>query len=276
MRSRDRTCLTNSGLSAHIAIALIANLARRTSSIFDGSAVRLVPFPLAGEGSERSAPGCGNGLGWHHDTSLAPTLRNSSSSPSLPRGERRDADPAPDERGEQVGRLRRGRPRSGTRRPCRSSARPAPARRVGLDDARGTPPGRRAPRSTRTPSPMTRALTSSILPLTTIRPRSMIATDVQNSDISARMCDEIRTVLPSAARRLEDVLEVDPPLRVDAAGRLVEDQDLRVGDQRLGQHQPLPHPPRQLDDHRRRASPSGRPGSSSRSIAAGRSARGMP
>ena len=101
---------------------------------------------------------------------------------------------------------------------------------------------------------MIRALTSSIRPLTTSRPRSMIATEVQNSFISARMCEEIRIVLPSAGQPLEDVLEVDPALRVDAAGRLVQEQHLRVGDQGLGQHQPLPHPARQLDDRRFRFS----------------------
>src|SRR5262249_3902544 len=51
-----------------------------------------------------------------------------------------------------------------------------------------------------TVSPRIRALISSILPATTTRPRSMIATDVQNSDISVKMCEEISTVRPSAAR----------------------------------------------------------------------------
>ena len=48
---------------------------------------------------------------------------------------------------------------------------------------------------------MTRWLTSSIRPLTTSWPFSMIATDVQNSFISARMCDEIKTVFLSSASR---------------------------------------------------------------------------
>jgi hypothetical protein len=47
--------------------------------------------------------------------------------------------------------------------------------------------------------PITRVLTSSILPLTIICPRCMIATDVQNSCISVRMCEEIRIALPAAA-----------------------------------------------------------------------------
>ena len=56
-------------------------------------------------------------------------------------------------------------------------------------------PGKR-PRSAM--SPMIRRLTSSIRPPTTSRPRSMMATEVQNSFISARMCDEMSTAFPSA------------------------------------------------------------------------------
>ena len=49
---------------------------------------------------------------------------------------------------------------------------------------------------------MIRRLTSSMRPFTTSLPRSMMATDVQNSSISERMCDEINTVrFPSSARR---------------------------------------------------------------------------
>ena len=95
---------------------------------------------------------------------------------------------------------------------------------------------------------MIRAFTSSIRPLTTSSPFSMIATDVQNSFISARMCEEIRIVFPSEASRLRMFLRSIRPLRIDAAGRLVEQQHLGFGNQRLGQHQPLPHAPRELDD----------------------------
>ena len=99
-------------------------------------------------------------------------------------------------------------------------------------------------------SPITRRLTSSIRPLTTTDPRSMIATDVQNSFISARMCDEIKTVFPSSPSRRRMFFKSIRPWGSTPLAGSSSKSDLRLGDQGLGQHQPLPHPPRQLDDHR--------------------------
>ncbi len=59
-------------------------------------------------------------------------------------------------------------------------------------------------------SPMIRCWISAIVPLTTILPRSMIATDVQNSDISERMWEEISTRLLLGREPLHHILEVDP------------------------------------------------------------------
>src|SRR5208283_4525737 len=49
---------------------------------------------------------------------------------------------------------------------------------------------------------------------------------------------------------LEDVFQVDPALRVDPAGRLVQEQNLGDGNERLGQHQALSHAARQPDRRR--------------------------
>ena len=78
----------------------------------------------------------------------------------------------------------------------------------------------------------------------------MIATDVQNSSISVKMCDEIEHRPLLFSQPPQDVLEIDSPLGINTAGRLVQEQHLGVGHQRLGQHQPLPHASRQLDHQR--------------------------
>src|SRR3954468_9488232 len=56
--------------------------------------------------------------------------------------------------------------------------------------------------------------------------------------------------LPGAVEVREDPPEIDPGLRVDAGGRLVEEQHLRRVHQRAGQHQPLRETTREAEDHR--------------------------
>ena len=208
---------------------------------------------------------------------LGPDLQEEFLEPLLAAAKRADPDPGRDQPGQQVGRLLLG-PAVGDLEPPRperlASRRPAGSAADEPAEGVGSVPSRTS--ITRTPPPMIRSRTSSTVPLTTIRPRSMMATAVQNSVISARMCEEIRIVLPSAASRLQDVLQVDPPPRVDPAGRLVEQQDLRVGDQGLGQHHPLPHPPGEFGDHRAAASRAGRLAPGARRSPIGRSGFGIP
>ena len=52
-------------------------------------------------------------------------------------------------------------------------------------------------------------------------------------------------VLPSRAQLAEQLAQLDPGARVEARGRLVEQQHLRVVDQGVGQAQPLLHAARQ-------------------------------
>ena len=79
-------------------------------------------------------------------------------------------------------------------------------------------------------------------------PRSMIATEVHSSSSSGRMCDETRIVLPSAPQLAQELAQLDPGPRVEARGRLVEEQHLRVVDQRVGEAQPLLHAAREALD----------------------------
>ena len=56
--------------------------------------------------------------------------------------------------------------------------------------------------------------------------------------------------LPGAVEVLEDPPEVDARLRVDAGGRLVEEQHLRLVHERAGHHQPLREAAGEVEDHR--------------------------
>ena len=63
----------------------------------------------------------------------------------------------------------------------------------------------------------------------------------------------IRIVLPSDAQLAEELAQLDPGARIEARGRLVEQQDLRVVDEGVGQAEPLLHAARQRLDVVRRA-----------------------
>ena len=54
-------------------------------------------------------------------------------------------------------------------------------------------------------------------------------------------CELSSTATPRDLQRQHDVADVDPAERVERAGRLVEDDELRPGDQGDGQPEPLLH-----------------------------------
>ena len=88
------------------------------------------------------------------------------------------------------------------------------------------------------------------LPLRSSRPRSMIPTLVHSSrelgeDVAA---DQDRLAHP--AQLAQDLAHLDPRARIQARGRLVQDEQLRVVDQRVRQAQPLAHPARERLDVR--------------------------
>ena len=79
--------------------------------------------------------------------------------------------------------------------------------------------------------------------------------------------------LAHRAQLAEELAQLDPGARVEARGRLVEEQHLRIVDERVGQAQPLLHPARERLDVLRRACRRGRPARAGRrSSAAGRPA----
>ena len=59
--------------------------------------------------------------------------------------------------------------------------------------------------------------------------------------ISARMCELRITVVPPLAQLGQDPVELADAFRIEAVGRLVEEQDARRPKQRLREREPLPH-----------------------------------
>ena len=85
---------------------------------------------------------------------------------------------------------------------------------------------------------------SDILPWARIRPRLKIATRSQTWWTWWRRWLDRRTVTPlSRARPLDDRQDVGHAGRVDRRGRLVEDHDRGILDQRVGQAEALAHAP---------------------------------
>ena len=82
---------------------------------------------------------------------------------------------------------------------------------------------------------------SATLPWARTWPWSTIATRVQSSSSSGRMWLLIRIVLPSDAELAEELAQLDAGPRIEAGGRLVEEQHLRVVDERVGEAQALLH-----------------------------------
>ena len=73
-----------------------------------------------------------------------------------------------------------------------------------------------------------------------ISPRSMIAMRLHSSSTSSTMCVERITTLSSPISR-EQVEEADALLRIEPRRRLVDDDQLRVAEQRDGDAEALPH-----------------------------------
>ena len=73
------------------------------------------------------------------------------------------------------------------------------------------------------------------------RPWSRMTTRSQTRSTSPIRCELSSTATPRALQRQHDVADVDPAERVQRAGRLVQDDELRPGDQRDGQPEPLLH-----------------------------------
>ena len=78
-------------------------------------------------------------------------------------------------------------------------------------------------------------------PAVTIRPPSMIAAASQVFSTSSSRCEERNTVRPSADERADHLAELEDAGGVEPVGRLVEDQQLGVGEQAAGDSEPLAH-----------------------------------
>ena len=100
----------------------------------------------------------------------------------------------------------------------------------------------------RTMSVRTCFITSTTAPLTSKTPCSMMPILLQMSASSGRMWLETRIVLPIAAQLLEQGAHLDAGARVEAAGRLVEQQHLRFVQQHAGQAEALRHAAREARD----------------------------
>ena len=91
-------------------------------------------------------------------------------------------------------------------------------------------------------------MAASTVPLKISLPRSMMPILLQMSASSGRMCDDTMIVLLILPEFLEQFAHLDAGARVEAAGRLVEQQHLRVVQQHAGQAEPLRHAARQARD----------------------------
>ena len=81
-----------------------------------------------------------------------------------------------------------------------------------------------------------------------IVPLRMIATRLQSSSTSARIWLESRIVMPFAREPLHELAHVAHAGRIEPGRRLVEQQQLRVAQQRRGDPEPLAHPVRVAAD----------------------------
>ena len=73
-----------------------------------------------------------------------------------------------------------------------------------------------------------------------------MATRLQSVSASDRMCELKKTVRPCVAQPQDQRAHVAAAERVEARHRLVEEDDLGVVDQRLGEADALDHPLREL------------------------------
>ena len=103
-----------------------------------------------------------------------------------------------------------------------------------------------AVRGVRTTTPPPAAVRLCTVPCWTIRPRWITTTSSTVCATSARTWLETSTVRPSAAIPRRKSAQPADALRIEAVGRLVEDQDARVAEQRRGEPEPLAHAERVL------------------------------
>ena len=89
---------------------------------------------------------------------------------------------------------------------------------------------------------------SSRVPCAWIRPSPMIIIRSATASTSASRCEESSTVPPRSANAAQQPAHPAHALRIEAVGGLVEDQDLRVAEQRVGEPEALAHAERVLAD----------------------------
>ena len=148
-------------------------------------------------------------------------------------------------------RRRRRRARGSPRSRARAAARPAPAARArrrltctGAGDERSEGSGGvgwAAASVTSSCSPPMRALSSSAVPSAITRPWSMTEIVSASASASSRYCVVSSRVVPSADQRADDVPHAQPARRVEAGGRLVEEEHRRAGHEAGGEVEAAAH-----------------------------------
>ena len=113
---------------------------------------------------------------------------------------------------------------------CRTSLTPGVVRSIAAASA-----VRSTTQTTSTVPTRLRRTASSTVPLKISSPCSMMPILLHRSASSGRMCEEIRMVLPIRLQLLEQLADLDAGPRVQPAGRLVQQQHLRVVQQHARQ-----------------------------------------
>ena len=172
---------------------------------------------------------------------------------------------SPRRRAREPGRRRRMR----YRRPARSSPRARAARGrcsvvVSICSRRSASASRGSSELRTRTEPPTRAVSCSSEDSTTSSPRLMISTWSTVCATSASTWLEIEHRPPVGGERAQEVAQPAHALRVEPVGRLVEDQQLRVAEQRRREPEPLPHPERVALDAALRRSRRARPAAAPR------------
>ncbi len=86
-----------------------------------------------------------------------------------------------------------------------------------------------------------RRRSSAMVPSACSRPRCMMSTRSARCSSSPRAWEDEQHRRSAPAQRLHDLVEAEPERRVEPGGRLVEQQQARLAQQRLRQPQPLAH-----------------------------------
>ena len=125
---------------------------------------------------------------------------------------------------------------------------PRPAARPGSPRAARRAPALRASTSTRKPPPSTWRPSSGTVPMSAMLPSLNSATRSQTLCTRSSRCDDSSTLTPRCLRSRMISSSSTRGLRIEAGGRLVEDRDLRVLHQDLGEPEPLAHAAREGRD----------------------------